>query len=73
MEIQVPLPNEEGRLAMLQQCTTHLSLGENVDLALLASITRGFTGADIKALCRETLMVALGSSLNMVMILSSFL
>ena len=36
-----------------------MPLAEDVDLAWLASVTHGFVGADLEALCREAAMTAL--------------
>ncbi len=59
-EIEVGVPNVEGRLEILQIHTRGMPLAANdVDLRSLAAELHGYTGADIKALCREAAMKAL--------------
>lgn len=61
--IYVPLPNKEGRKEFLKKVT---SKKDNVEWALgaadfetLARKTEGFSGSDIKALCRESSLMPL--------------
>ena len=58
-EIEVGVPNVEGRLEILQIHTRGMPLSEDIDLQDLASELHGYTGADIKSLCREAAMKAL--------------
>jgi transitional endoplasmic reticulum ATPase len=59
-EIEVGVPNAEGRLEILQIHTRGMPLAANdVDLRSLAAELHGYTGADIKSLCREAAMKAL--------------
>ena len=58
-EIEIGVPNVEGRLEILQIHTRGMPLAEDIDLIELASGLYGYTGADIKALCREAAMKAL--------------
>jgi transitional endoplasmic reticulum ATPase len=58
-EIEVGVPNAEGRLEILQIHTRGMPLSDDIDLQDLASDLYGYTGADIKALCREAAMKAL--------------
>ena len=55
-EIVLPVPNEDGRLRILEIHTRTMPLSEDVDLNKLAEITHGFVGADLAALCREAAM-----------------
>ncbi|AXV36948.1 MAG: proteasome-activating nucleotidase [Methanobacteriaceae archaeon] len=57
--IEVPIPNEEGRLEILKIHTKTMSLDEDVDKELIASITEGASGADVKAICTEAGMFAI--------------
>lgn len=57
-EIEISVPNQEGRLEILQIHTRGMPL-EDVDLKTLAAELHGYTGADIKSLCREGAMKAL--------------
>ena len=58
-EIEIDVPNVKGRLEILQIHTRGMPLSEDIDLKHLASELHGYTGADIKALCREAAMKAL--------------
>ncbi|MEM2421392.1 MAG: CDC48 family AAA ATPase, partial [Acidilobaceae archaeon] len=58
-EIEVPLPDKQGRVEILQIHTRHMPLADDVDLAKLADMTKGYTGADLAALAREAAMHAL--------------
>jgi transitional endoplasmic reticulum ATPase len=58
-EIEIGVPNVEGRLEILQIHTRGMPLSDDIKLQELASELHGYTGADIKALCREAAMKAL--------------
>ncbi|ADI31223.1 CDC48 family AAA ATPase [Staphylothermus hellenicus] len=58
-EIEVPLPDKQGRLEILQIHTRGMPLANDVDLNKLAEITHGYTGADIAALVKEAALHAL--------------
>jgi len=58
-EIEIGVPNKQGRLEILQIHTRGMPLAEDVDLEKIASITHGFVGADLAALCKEAAMRAL--------------
>lgn len=52
-EFEISVPNEEGRLEILFIHTRGMPVADDVDLKELASELHGYTGADIKSLCRE--------------------
>lgn len=58
-EIEIKVPDKQSRFEILQIHTRGMPLAEDVDLAKLAEITHGYTGADLAALCREAAMKAL--------------
>jgi len=58
-EMSIPIPDKNGRLAILQIHTRGIPLAKDVDLEKLAEITHGFVGADLEALAREAAMSAL--------------
>ncbi|MEM0010095.1 MAG: CDC48 family AAA ATPase [Candidatus Bathyarchaeia archaeon] len=62
--IYVPPPDEEARLSILKIHTKNMPLGKDVDLKLLASMTKGYSGADLEALCREAALIALRRDIN---------
>ena len=58
-EVEISVPNEDGRLEVLQIHTRGMPIAEEVDLKELAAELHGYTGADIKSLCRESAMKAI--------------
>jgi proteasome regulatory subunit len=57
--IEVPIPNEDGRMEILKIHTRNMSLDEDVDVRLIASLSEGASGADLKAICTESGMFAI--------------
>ena len=55
-EVEISVPNEDGRLEVLQIHTRGMPIADDVNLKTLASELHGYTGADIKSLCREAAM-----------------
>jgi len=58
-EIELPVPDRNGRLEILEIHTRTMPLEKDVDLKWLADITYGYVGADILALAKEAAMSAL--------------
>jgi transitional endoplasmic reticulum ATPase len=58
-EIEIGVPDQEGRLEILQVHTRGMPLAEGLDLKRLASSTHGFVGADLEALAKEAAMRSL--------------
>jgi transitional endoplasmic reticulum ATPase len=65
-EISIPVPNADGRLAILKIHSRRMPLSGGVDLEKLARVTYGFVGADLQALCKEAGMVALRRYLGLI-------
>jgi len=57
--IEVPLPDEMGRKEIFKIHMRRMSFSEEVDISLLAKLTEGASGADIKAICTEAGMYAI--------------
>ena len=55
-EFEITVPNEDERYEILQIHTRGMPISEDIDLKDLSSELHGYTGADIKSLCRETAM-----------------
>ena len=55
-EFEITVPNEDERYEILQIHTRGMPISEDVDLKNLSSELHGYTGADIKSLCREAAM-----------------
>ena len=58
-EIELPVPDRNGRLEILKIHTRSMPLDKDVNLNWLADITYGYVGADIWALAKEAAMSAL--------------
>ncbi len=58
-EIEIGIPDREGRYEILQIHTRGMPLSGEVDLKKISEITHGYTGADLEALSREAAMKAL--------------
>ncbi len=58
-EIEISIPDKNGRLEILTIHTRGMPLSDDVDLVKLSQITHGFVGADLEALCREAAMTTL--------------
>ena len=58
-EIEIGIPDEEGRLEVLQIHTRGMPVDEKVDLKQYAKITHGFVGADLESLAKEAAMRSL--------------
>ena len=57
-------PNQKGRLQIFKVYTRDMPLASSVSIKELASVTDGFVGSDIEALCREAGMLALRESFD---------
>ncbi|QGA79976.1 CDC48 family AAA ATPase [Candidatus Nanohalobium constans] len=58
-EIEIGVPNREGRKEVLQIHTRNMPLADDVDLDEIADLTHGYVGADLEALCKEAAMSTL--------------
>jgi transitional endoplasmic reticulum ATPase len=58
-EIEIGVPDKQGRHEILQIHTRGMPLAKDVDMKRLYEMTHGYTGADLAALGRETAMKAL--------------
>ena len=52
-EFEISVPNEDGRLEILEIHSRGMPISKDVDLKELSLELHGYTGADIKSLCRE--------------------
>ena len=57
--IYVPEPDEQGRLQIFKIYTKDMPLSKDVELQSLVVMSKGHSGADIEAFCREAAMHAL--------------
>jgi transitional endoplasmic reticulum ATPase len=58
-EIELGVPNKDGRKEILQIHTRGMPLSNDIDIDNTADITYGYVGADLAALCKEAAMHAL--------------
>ena len=58
-EIEIGIPDRNGRLEILEIHTRGMPLADDVDLKWLADKTHGYAGADLSALTKEAAMAAL--------------
>ena len=58
-EIEIGVPDRNGRLEVLQIHTRGMPIAKDVNLEKLADISHGFVGADLQALSKEAAMRAL--------------
>lgn len=54
----VPPPDEKARIEIFKVHTKNMPLAKDVDFEKLASLTDGYSGADIEGVCREAAMAA---------------
>ena len=52
-EFEISVPNEDGRLEILEIHTRGMPISNDIDLKEISLELHGYTGADIKSLCKE--------------------
>ena len=52
-EIEIGVPDKEGRLEILQIHTRGMPLEKDVDLGVIANMSHGFVGADLQSVAKE--------------------
>lgn len=65
-ELDMGIPDEQGRLEILQIKARDMRLGDDVDLELLARNTHGYVGADIQQLCMEAALECIRGIVGMI-------
>lgn len=65
-EMDMGIPDETGRLEILQIKTRDMRLGEDVDLNVLARGTHGYVGADIQQLCMEAVLECIRAKMGLI-------
>jgi transitional endoplasmic reticulum ATPase len=58
-EIEIKVPDKNGRLEILQIHSRNMPLDPDVDQKRIAAVTHGFVGADLEYLCKEAAMKCL--------------
>ncbi|VVB65589.1 VCP-like ATPase [Candidatus Gugararchaeum adminiculabundum] len=72
-EIEIGVPDRNGRKEVLQIHTRNMPLAKEVDLNELANITHGYTGADLASLTKEAAMKTLRRILPNINLEESFI
>ena len=57
--IYIPLPDESSRLQIFKACLRKSPVSKDLDLATLAKLTQGFSGADITEICQRACKYAI--------------
>jgi len=65
-EVDIGVPDENGRLEVLRIHTKNMKLHDDVDLEGLAKDTHGYVGADIAALCTEAAMHTIREKMDVI-------
>ena len=65
-ELDMGIPDEPGRLEILQIKTRDMRLGTDVDLDVLARGTHGYVGADLQQLCMEAALECIRSKMGLI-------
>jgi transitional endoplasmic reticulum ATPase len=60
--IFVPPPDEKGRFEIIRLLTKQMPLSGDIDLKEIAVTTKGYSGADLVAVCREAAVNAMRNS-----------
>lgn len=65
-ELDMGIPDEKGRLEILQIKTRDMRLGKDIDLEFLARNTHGYVGADLQQLCMEAALECIRSKMGLI-------
>jgi len=65
-EIELGVPDEEGRLEILHIHTKNMKLSEDVNLERIAEQIHGFVGADIAQLCTEAALACIREQMDII-------
>ena len=62
--IEFPLPAREDRIEILNMFMQKLPLDARIDIEILADMSEGWTGADIEAMCKKAVVLAMEECLK---------
>lgn len=65
-ELDMGIPDEQGRLEILQIKTRDMRLGNDIDLDMLARGTHGYVGADLQQLCMEAALECIRTKMGLI-------
>ena len=62
--IYIPLPDDKSRMAILRAALRKSPVAKDVDMQLLANVTKGFSGADLTEICQRACKLAIRESIE---------
>ncbi|CAF1146070.1 unnamed protein product [Adineta steineri] len=62
--IYIPLPDDKSRMAILRSALRKSPVSKDVDMSYIASVTNGFSGADLTEICQRACKVAIRESIE---------
>jgi len=65
-EVDIGVPDENGRLEVVRIHTKNMKLADDVDLEAVAKQTHGFVGADLAALCTEAALQCIREKMHVI-------
>merc|ERR1711981_1031170 len=65
-EIDIGVPDENGRLEIFRIHTRNMKLDDDVDPEVISKETHGFVGADMAALCTEAAMQCIREKMDLI-------
>lgn len=65
-ELDMGVPDEQGRLEILQIKTRDMRLGKDVDLDVIARGSHGYVGADLQQLCMEAALECIRGKMGLI-------
>merc|ERR1711988_537695 len=65
-EVDIGVPDENGRLEVMRIHTKNMKLDTDVDLEQIAKETHGYVGADLAALCTEAAMQCIREKMDVI-------
>jgi len=65
-EVDIGVPDENGRLEVLRIHTKNMKLSDDVDLEQISKETHGYVGADIAQLCTEAAMQCIREKMDVI-------
>merc|ERR1712200_208499 len=62
--IYIPLPDEASRISILGAALRKTPVAKEVDIAYLAKLTNGFSGADLTEICQRAVKLAIRENID---------
>merc|ERR1712190_158024 len=62
--IYIPLPDEASRISILGAALRKTPVAQEVDIAYLAKLTNGFSGADLTEICQRSVKLAIRENIE---------